>query len=301
MRRFCLDWKSCYRVSTFWRAKSRITGDSSPLPREFLSEAGTALRIRHKKQPSINRLLFALLLSLSSLCPAIDLVAPASPVKPSALVTIPIRDVSQADQSRVQIDWTPKVGVTVIPASWGGQSFLIFQATDPGEYKITANINGWAKSLSEAVRDSEKYPIDAEKRAKWLELTNEIIAGNAYAEVTATVTVEGAKPDVPTPPVPVVSGKRTIVILRETATATPAIARLITAMRDSSESREWKTKGHTVYVLDKDAAIAKGWVSLSGGKLPALMILDESGKLLFCGDVPGSVKDVDSQVKLVGG
>lgn len=255
-------------------------------------------------QLSSNRLrlgVVALLLSISSLCPAIDLVAPTAPVKPSALVTIPIRDVSQADQSRVQIDWSPKVGVTVIPASWGGQSFLIFQATDPGEYKITATLNAWSKSLSEAVASSEKYPIDADKRAKWLELTNEIIAGNAYAEVTATVTVEGAKPDVPTPPVPVVSGKRTIVILRETATSTPAMARLITAMRDSAESRDWKTKGHTVYVIDKDSAIAKGWLELSGGKLPALLILDDAGKLLFCGDVPASVKDVDSQVKLVGG
>ena len=95
-------------------------------------------------------------------------------------------------------------------------------------------------------------------------------------------------PPPPVPPTPVEVGKRTVVVVHESADATAERARLFTALRTGTNASYLAAKGHTLLILDDDSVdehkqplkLVSELVAL-GDALPFLAILDSnSGAVL---------------------
>lgn len=116
-------------------------------------------------------------------------------------------------------------------------------------------------------------------------------------QVQHTVTVGGTPPvppgpgpgPGPQPPLPVVEGKRAVLIIRETADSTPAIGRAVTALRNPPHSEYLKSKGHTLSILDDDsvgpdgkpAPAVEAWrPQFAGMTLPVVFIIDQATNTL---------------------
>lgn len=97
-------------------------------------------------------------------------------------------------------------------------------------------------------------------------------------------------PNPPTPVPPVVEGKRALLIVRESADTTPAMARLMTALRNPPHSTYLTSKAHTLSVIDDDAvdengqptAVLASWrPHFQGMTLPVLFVIDPATKTLI--------------------
>lgn len=92
------------------------------------------------------------------------------------------------------------------------------------------------------------------------------------------------EPDPPGPdPPPVTVGKRTLLIVRETADSTPAMARLVTSLRQPPHATYITSKGHSLAILDDDSVDENGQPTprleawrphFQGMTLPALFVID---------------------------
>jgi hypothetical protein len=139
------------------------------------------------------------------------------------------------------------------------------------------------------------------------------------AMIEHTVTVIGDTPTPtpdpeptpnPTPPL-VTTGKRAVVILRESSQDTTSFGILATRLRTGEESTYLKSKGHVLTILDDDSVTETGassptaqkWASeLKGIKFPALGIADlASGVVYFRGELPSTAAGVIELVKKYGG
>ena len=115
---------------------------------------------------------------------------------------------------------------------------------------------------------------------------------SSVLEIDATGEVPpgpGPEPPKPEPPV-VVSGKRRLLLVHESADDTPEVSRLLVALRAGTAAAYLSEKGHKLSILDDDSVDASGkpaadveqWrPHFSGLKLPVLFVLDETGKTLI--------------------
>lgn len=96
-------------------------------------------------------------------------------------------------------------------------------------------------------------------------------------------------PPEPTPP-PVVSGKRELLIVRETADVTTPLSGLLVALRNGPSFDYLKTKGHKLAILDDDSVNEAGQPSklveawrphFAGMTLPVLFIIDAQSRQLL--------------------
>lgn len=93
----------------------------------------------------------------------------------------------------------------------------------------------------------------------------------------------GPTPPGPVPPTPVVEGKRTVVIVHESADQTPAQSRLFTTLRTGQVASYIVAKGHTLLILDDDSVdqndrplkVVTDLITL-GDPLPFVGILDSN-------------------------
>lgn len=112
----------------------------------------------------------------------------------------------------------------------------------------------------------------------------------------------GPKPPEPGP-TPVVSGKRELMIVRETADTTPDFARTITALQGKGAAYDYlRSKGHRIAILDDQspASVRQAWrPHFDGMTLPALVILDaETRNLLYKGPLSPTASADSIIVKL---
>lgn len=115
-------------------------------------------------------------------------------------------------------------------------------------------------------------------------------------------------PTPPTPPTPVVEGKRALLIIRESADSTPAVARMITNLRNPPNSDYLKSKGHTLAVLDDDSvdadgkpsAIVEAWrPQFAGMTLPVLFVIDPNGNKLVAKQSISATATADEVMKIL--
>jgi hypothetical protein len=120
----------------------------------------------------------------------------------------------------------------------------------------------------------------------------------------------GPQPDPTPPPKPSPSGVRQVVIVRESADATPETSRLIVAMRSGPSADYMKSKGHTTLILDDDskdaagnvpAVIAANNAAITEIGLPCVLILDSTGRLVAKAKLPETADGVVELVKANGG
>lgn len=141
--------------------------------------------------------------------------------------------------------------------------------------------------------------------------------GIAIAEKTVKL-IGPAPPPNPTPgpgptpnPGPVTSGKKTAVILRETADQTPEMARMVVALRTGPTQSYLTSKGHQLLILDKDskdengqapATLAKVQQAIAGKPLPQLVILDQAtGAVQYAEQLGSNPDTVVEIIKRTGG
>lgn len=119
-------------------------------------------------------------------------------------------------------------------------------------------------------------------------------------------------PDIPDPPdIPVVEGRRTVVIIRESENDNPALARMIVALRSGANDEYLKAEGHTLFIHDDDDVDENGQpaelvqaLKPVHPELPALFILESSdGRPLHHRTLPddATAADVMAILKQYGG
>jgi hypothetical protein len=247
----------------------------------------------------------------------VELKPPDSPVEAREFVQIPVLGLSDADLPAARVEWSPTAGVSVIPAKmWGGTPFLWFQAKQPGKYTITVTVNGFRKSLDTALSECKTANIDA-ALLKQLSAVSVSLEGK-YPLSTASCAVEVGSvnppvpPPPPTPPTPT-TGKRVVILLRETADQSPALARLIVALRKSSY---FPDKQHRLLILDRDSKDETGAPSplvsrflkaVPGAVLPVVAVYEApaagsgEGKYVGSDPCPDSLTGFVSVVQKFGG
>lgn len=117
-------------------------------------------------------------------------------------------------------------------------------------------------------------------------------------------------PDPPVPPTPVV-GQKGVVIIRETAESTPAMARLVTSLWTGLPSQYIRDKKHKLEILDDDSVGSDGkptpaveaWRPVfSGMALPVLVIYDlRTRNVLSREPLPATGEAVVEAIKKAGG
>ena len=136
----------------------------------------------------------------------------------------------------------------------------------------------------------------------------------AFTDCSRAVTALLAPQPPPGPgPTPVpIAGVRVLLLVRETADGTPALARTLTALRAGAHADYLRTKNHALTVLDDDAVGADGkpapllvkWrPHYQGLKLPALVIADQAGTVLHAGSLAdnATAEQIIETLKKVGG
>lgn len=102
-------------------------------------------------------------------------------------------------------------------------------------------------------------------------------------------TPEPPKPEPPKPEPVVPSGKRTVVILRETAGTPLATQSLLIGMRTGAAGKYLQDKGHTLAIVDMDSVdendketpLVKAWrAEIAGLKLPVIVVAEQQGNAL---------------------
>lgn len=108
-------------------------------------------------------------------------------------------------------------------------------------------------------------------------------------------------PPGPTPD-PVVTGKRALVIVRESADQSPELGRLITSLRAGTESKYLLEKGHTLDVMDDDELDAQWKAAIGDAKLPVILYVDQAtNKVLHSEAPPAKASTVIETLRANGG
>jgi hypothetical protein len=168
----------------------------------------------------------------------------------------------RAESSAAWVNFKADAGLAVFPSGLlSDRKATVLTAAKAGRYKLfayTGNDDGGA--------DTEVL----------------IIVGNAPPVV---VVPPEPDPGPVVPPVvvpPVITGKRHLLLVHETAEDTPEVARMIVGLRSGAAADYLKSKEHKLYILDDDSQAAAAWrPHFEGMKLPAIFILDETAKTLI--------------------
>lgn len=163
------------------------------------------------------------------------------------------------------------------------------QAADAKHLRVTSDqlsavisVPGGKHELT--VRGGWGVVVDGKVALTFIDLEGEFTVGEQPP------TPPGPTPPTPppTPTPPVVEGKRTVVIVHESADQTPAQSRLFNTLRNGTAASYIVSKGHTLLILDDDSVdqlnrpykIVTDLVTL-GDPLPLVGILDSNtGALL---------------------
>lgn len=156
---------------------------------------------------------------------------------------------------------------------------------------------------------------EAHPRAKDAPLTDALRAAfrDAFAQVAKAVReLLGPRPP-PVPPGPTPPpGARHILLVRETADSSPALALVIVSLRAGANAQYLKDRGHVLTILDDDAVgpdkqpapiLLKWRPHYQNLKLPALVIADAAGTVLAAESLPEkpSVDKIVEAIKKAGG
>jgi hypothetical protein len=127
------------------------------------------------------------------------------------------------------------------------------------------------------------------------------------------VVPPGPGPEPPAPPGPVESGKRLVVLIRETADDTPAVGQMLVGLRSGPSAAYLSSKSHTLDMLDihsvgpdgKPASLIEMFrPEIAGMTLPVLVVADAvTRKLISKQTLPptATAADVVEAVKKAGG
>lgn len=244
-------------------------------------------------------------------CCAVEIVVPSGDIQPRELVVLEVRGLTDEQLAMSVVDWSPKDGVQVIPArSWSGSPQVFFSAKQPGKYSLSVKTG---VSLSNAIVTAESAKIDAGMVAELKAIVGRIEAAYPPDSTSVTITVAGApEPPKPDPtPTPVVRGKRKVVILHEQTDDSFAFAALKAGLQSGKNSKWIKENGHQVWILDKDTRDETGklaknvqdWLSVVGGAVPSIVIVDESNKVIDSGNLDDKTtpENVVERIKRGGG
>lgn len=178
--------------------------------------------------------------------------------------------------------------------------FAVAQAVPAGE--LPATLREIDAYLQQAVPRSQDAPLtDALRTA----------LRTAFDDVSrAVASLVGPRPPPPDPEVK--PGARQVLLIRETAAGTPALARLVVALRVGVHAEWLKSRGHSLLILDDDAvgpdgqptpALAKWRPHYAGLKLPAVVIADPAGNMLHAAPLldNAAVDVVIEAIKKTGG
>ena len=178
--------------------------------------------------------------------------------------------------------------------------FAVAQAVPAGE--LPATLREIDAHLQQAVPRTPDVPLTDALRAA---------LRTAFDDVSrAVAALVGPRPPPPDPEVK--PGARQVLFIRETAAGTPALARLIVALRVGVHAEWLKSRGHTLLILDDDAVgpdgqpaplLVKWRPHYAGLKLPALVIADPAGNLLHAAPLldNASADVVIEAIKKAGG
>lgn len=215
-----------------------------------------------------------------------QVVAPVEPVPIGGFADVEIRGLENPESMAYSV--VPSTRVRVYSA-WGSSDPILAIATNqPGTWTIVvAAIEGdkvWQQAVPLVIGDGVKPdPID---------------------------------PDIPTPPVPpdpIEAGKRTLLLIRETADSTPAMRSLVTLLRTGTNAEYLRSKGHELAILDDDtvgpdgqpAPVLEAWRQhFAGMSLPVLILIDQqTGELVHKLELPATATaaDVIAALKEHGG
>lgn len=267
--------------------------------------------------------MFRFALVLVAFCPSllageISISGPDGKVRAGRVVTFKVDGVSLSDLARATVDVVPSEGVlSLLPqVSWGGQPLIALQAEPEKEtvYKITVTVNHWRRDLDAAIAKATAGQVEPELLAELrtvqakLELSYPFSSGVGQVTVLGTGPVDPPKP--PEPPKPA-TGPRKVTVLHETSEDAYEMSSLIVDLQsgDSAEAKYLESKGHTVSFLDDDLAAAREVAESAfrqgvpvGEKRPAVVIADESGKVLWAGSLEAvTAAWLVEQIKKYGG
>jgi len=135
----------------------------------------------------------------------------------------------------VTIDWEPKAGVTLIPATmWGGQPFIWFRSRNGGEVRITLSMNGWRQSLNDALSAVQAAKVDAELTADLVAVGKRAAAMYPLSHTEVVLEIGDPEPIValphPTVPDPTLPpGKQWIVLFTQNPGGATNLRKAVTA------------------------------------------------------------------------
>lgn len=209
--------------------------------------------------------------------PQAKVIAPTAPILPGKFTTL---DASESIGKGFSWSVPPSLAADDYQISESGTR-LMFATVTPGEYTF---------ALAVATGDVANV------------VQVRVRVGEPPAPIPPGPTPQ---PPIPTPP-PV--GQRAVLILRESAETTPALARLLTSLRAGTQAAYLKSKGHSLSILDDDAVDPTGKPSpaveswrphFAGMKLPAVIIYDPATKSILDKRIIVDTTTADGIIELV--
>ena len=208
--------------------------------------------------------------------PQAKVIAPTAPILPGKFTTL---DASESIGKGFSWSVPPSLAADDYQISESGTR-LMFATVTPGEYTF---------ALAVATGDVANV------------VQVRVRVGEPPAPIPPGPT---PPPEPPTPP----SGQRAVLILRESAETTPALARLLTSLRAGTQATYLKSKGHSLSILDDDAVDPSGKPSpaveawrphFADLKLPALIVYDPATKSILDKRVIVEATTADGIIELV--
>jgi hypothetical protein len=202
-----------------------------------------------------------------------------------------------------------------IPKEIAGEpgAFIVVRAESDSPWVNFRADSGLAVFPANLLSDRKATVVTARAPGRF---TLHAYTGNVDGGVDADVViVVGGAPPVPPgpgpvppgPSPPVVEGKRELTIVRETATPTPSLARLYTALRAGPQASYLKTKGHSLQIFDldnPDPNASKWRPHVTGLTLPVMLITDSATRQLLHKESiapTATADDIIAKVKGFGG
>lgn len=197
-----------------------------------------------------------------------------------------LRDLVSADEAKAIAEYFTDFSKLVSSLKSAEQFWSAFDQTFP--------VKGNA-ALDSALRARLEGPV-----AKKLGLSAELLAIAAEFEKPAPV---------PPTPVPVVEGKRVVLIVHESADKTPEFGEMIVELRKpgTDAAEDIKAKGHELLVLDDELLGESKWNAVIGSQVtqtPMLFVIDpRTNAILFKTAIPTgyTADNVTERIRETGG
>lgn len=261
-------------------------------------------------------LLLCLFWSCSLFGQEIVINSPTEPLEAGSYVILQVKGLAEEDLPKSLVEVEPADGVNLFPAkTWGGEPIIIFSAKNPGKYQMTIFVNRWRLELDSGASAAEQAKINPSLLNELKIVVKRI--GDEYPAKSGACTIQVGEPVPPTPtptppppptPTPTPTGKRQVVILYETDSSDLSAInfdrRVLNPLRSQSQYTDyWKSKEHTLFVLDPNSPDAQPFIpNLEPGNKPTIVISDRgTAKLLYHGPCPSTAAEVLDLLKKNGG